>query len=356
MQTIEEQLDKLIFFLRAYKALMLDPTMLPPGLQSRDELEARIKDLFVTLMGYGASLREREEEEKGKIDERLKYLLNERIGEKTIEESSRLIKEEISGLRRVIKGLPKINPGEREIKANLKLLGKEIKNLKRKPALVNLEESKTMKELFRLRKQLANLGKEEIDDIYITYPATGKKKTVEVGTITIDFHTGEVTLHDGTIEHTSYRLENTEFSEVKSISVDSNKDVTLTLDSGGKYPIGANQLFSIERQKFRIAYIEISEDTKITLWASTNEEGAIRVEKPTTIDTDERRYTTRIEYDGSNNPIYVGEAESGSGESELKWRIKKLTYSGSNVTQIDWCEGSEGFKYKWSERTSYSYS
>ena len=356
MQSIEEEIEKLILYLRSYRAVMRDPKMLPPGLQSRDELESKIKEIFVTLMGYGASLREREEEETGKIDERMKYLLNERIGEKTMEESSRLIKEEISHLRRVIRGLPKINPGEREIKANLKMLEKTIKNLSRKPAIVNLEESKTMKEIFRLRQQLVNLGKEATEDLYITYPASGEKKTVEAGTIAFDFLTGEVTLHDGTIEHTSNRLENTDFDVVKSVSVDINKDVTLTLDSGGKYPVGANQLFSIDRQKFRIAYIECTETTKLTVWASTNEEGAIRIDKPDTIDTDERRYTTRIEYDGSNNPIYVGEAESGSGESELKWRIKKLTYTGSNVTQIDWCEGSEGFKYKWSERTSYSYS
>ena len=356
MDGIEEQVERLILYLRSYRAIIRDPKMLPPGLQSRDELESKIKELFVALMGYSASLREREEEETRKIDERLKYLLNERIGEKTIEDSSRLIKEEILHLRGVIRGLPKINPGEREIKANLKMLEKTIKNLSRKPAIVNLEESKTMKEIFRLRKDMANLWKEEKDEIYVTYPATGEKKTVEVGTITIDFLTGEVTLHDGTIEHTSHRLENTDFNEVKSLSVDSNKDVILTLDSGGKYPIGANQLFSVERQKFRIAYIENSEITTLTVWASTNEEGAIRVEKPTTIDTDERRYTTRIEYGSSNNPIYVGETESGSGESDKKWRIKKLTYSGSNVTQIDWCEGSQGFRFAWSDRATFSYS
>ena len=105
MDGIEEQLEKLIFFLRAYKALMLDPTMLPPGLQSRDELEVRIKDSFVDIMGYGAALREKEEEETEKIDERLNYLLNERIGEKAMEAGYKLIKDEIAGLRRVVKAI-----------------------------------------------------------------------------------------------------------------------------------------------------------------------------------------------------------------------------------------------------------
>ena len=59
MDGIEEQVEKLILYLRSYRALIKDPKMLPPGLQSRDELESKIKELFVALMGYGAALREK---------------------------------------------------------------------------------------------------------------------------------------------------------------------------------------------------------------------------------------------------------------------------------------------------------
>ena len=356
MDGIEEQLEKLILYLRSYRAVMRDPKMLPPGVQSRDELESQIKDLFVALMGYSASLQEKEEEERGKIDERLKYLLNERIGDKTMEESSRLIKDEISHLRGVIKGLPKINPGEREIKANLKMLKGEIKNLSRKPAIVNLEESKTMKEIFRLRKDMANLWKEEEEEIYIVYPSAGGKKTVSAGTLVIDFLMGEATLHDGTTERTSHRLENTKFEKVESLSIDTNKDVTISLDSGGKYEIERNQRFAIKPQPFRIAYIECTEETKIKVFASTNKEEAINISRPTTMDVDDRRFTTVIEYNVDGNPIYVADAEAGSEKNEKKWRIKKLVYSSSNVTDIQWAGGSTSFNFAWDDRASYQYA
>ena len=358
MTSVDDELNKLILYLRAYKQRLNNPNI--AGLDSQTDLEAKIKPLFVELMGYDASLKAKEKEETAKIDARLMYLLNERIAEKTIEEGHKAIKEEIAGIKRVIKALPKINPGEREIKANLRLLEKDVtklakvvKDLSRKPVNVNLVESETMNELERLRKQIVP-SEEETNDIYITYPATGKKKTVSVGTLVIDFLTGEVTLADGTTERTSNRLENTEFDEVKSLSIDVNKAATITLDSGGKYPIGANQLFSIERQKFRTAYIEISEATEVTVWSSTNKEGAIRVEKPSTIDTDERRYTRMIEYSG-DNPEYIGEAVPGSSEDDAVWRIQYIEYSGSNPTSVKWAEGTEKFTNKWSDRSSYTY-
>ena len=354
MDGIEEQLEKLILYLRSYRALIRDPKMLPPGLQSRDELESEIKELFVNLMGYGASLREREEEETRKIDERLKYLLNERIGEKALEESLGLIKEEISGVRRVIRGLPKINPGEREIKANLKMLKGEIKNLSRKPAIVNLEESETMKEIFRLRKQLQNLGKEEDEDVYAVYPPTGEKKEVGVGTLVIDFLTGDATLPSGTVEHTNYRLENTVFAAMRSLSVDTTKAIVIELDDGTKFTVEANQFYSIPKRKFRIAYIHCTETTNLRVYASTSEDSAIRFEANVQ-NTDEQRYTRRIEYSGAN-PETIGEALPGASEDSAAWRIQKIEYTGSNPISIKWAGGTEKFTNKWSERSNYTYS
>ena len=359
MSSIDDKLESLIMYLRGYRQILKAPNT--AGLDSRDELEAKIKPLVVDLMGYGAALREKEEEESGKIDARLTQLLNARIDTRAKEEEYKAIVEEVAGIKRVVRALPKINPGEREIKSNLRLLDKNVQNieravkdLSRKPVNVNLVESETMKEINLLRKQLVS-PEGGSDNIYISYPATGEKKSVGVGTFVIDFLTGEVTLADGTTERASNRLENTDFSEVKSLSIEVNKAVVITLDSGGKYPIGANQLFSIERQKFRTAYIAISETTNVTIWASTDEEGAIRIDKPTTIDTDERRYTRLIVYSG-DNPEYVGEALPGSSEDDPVWRIQYIEYSGSNPTSVKWAEGTEKFINTWSARSSYTYS
>jgi len=70
---------------------------------------------------------------------------------------------------------------------------------------------------------------------YITYPAKGGKKTIGVGTLEIDFLTGQVTPPDGSTEHTSLRLDAFGFEKARSISIDTTKSVTLSLHEGGKY-------------------------------------------------------------------------------------------------------------------------
>ena len=68
--------------------------------------------------------------------------------------------------------------------------------------------------------------------------------------------------------------------------------------------------------------------------------------------------TTKIDYDGGTNAIYIGECMPGTATSNTKWRIKKLTYDGNNnVTDIKWAN-SEAIKFtvEWDLRTGYSYN
>jgi len=60
-------------------------------------------------------------------------------------------------------------------------------------------------------------------------------------------------------------------------------------------------------------------------------------------------YKTRIEYSGSN-PLYVGFALPGTAEDTAGWAIRKMTASGSNITETNWCDGDTKFDNKWSER------
>ncbi len=65
--------------------------------------------------------------------------------------------------------------------------------------------------------------------------------------------------------------------------------------------------------------------------------------------------TMAIEYVGSN-PLYIGEALPGTAVATAAWRIKKITWDGNNVTNIEWASGTAKFDKKWSTRTSYVYS
>lgn len=71
----------------------------------------------------------------------------------------------------------------------------------------------------------------------------------------------------------------------------------------------------------------------------------------------------RLEYDGSNNPIYIGWSRPGAGlEGDLVWQIAKLAYDGSNnLTSVKWPQNSGGiptaeFQFSWTARATYTYS
>ena len=63
----------------------------------------------------------------------------------------------------------------------------------------------------------------------------------------------------------------------------------------------------------------------------------------------------RFVYTGSN-VVYLGKAKPGKSESDAFWQIMKFTYSGDNVTQIDFADGNDNFDNIWDNRTGYSYS
>ena len=66
----------------------------------------------------------------------------------------------------------------------------------------------------------------------------------------------------------------------------------------------------------------------------------------------------RLQYDASNNPIYLGLAAPGSLETEAKWQIRYLTFDvNNNVTGMSYANGTPNFDKKWSARsTDYVYS
>lgn len=68
-------------------------------------------------------------------------------------------------------------------------------------------------------------------------------------------------------------------------------------------------------------------------------------------------YKLAVDWDGNNNPIYVGKADPGRPQSEKGWQIKKITFDASNnPTDITWASGTSRFIHIWDSRTTYTYS
>ena len=67
-------------------------------------------------------------------------------------------------------------------------------------------------------------------------------------------------------------------------------------------------------------------------------------------------YTMKFDYDGNNNMIYCGWAQTGSASSDSAWRIMQQTFNGSNLmTDIKWPNGSTAFGFIWDNRAALSY-
>ena len=67
--------------------------------------------------------------------------------------------------------------------------------------------------------------------------------------------------------------------------------------------------------------------------------------------------TLGLDYDASNNLIYLGKAKPGTATSDSTWQIVKLTYDASNnLTNIQWSGGNSGFVSVWDNRVAGSYS
>ena len=68
-----------------------------------------------------------------------------------------------------------------------------------------------------------------------------------------------------------------------------------------------------------------------------------------------QKFQVQLAYSGSNLE-YVGKSLETCGDGELCWQIAKLAYSGSNLTDVNYANGSHAFDYEWDERASYTYS
>ncbi|MEM4409328.1 MAG: hypothetical protein QXI19_11375 [Candidatus Caldarchaeum sp.] len=66
-------------------------------------------------------------------------------------------------------------------------------------------------------------------------------------------------------------------------------------------------------------------------------------------------YTTRIDR-ASATTWYIGRAIPGSATSAAVWQIMRLTFSGGQLTALEWAGGNDLFDKIWNNRASLSYS
>jgi hypothetical protein len=68
------------------------------------------------------------------------------------------------------------------------------------------------------------------------------------------------------------------------------------------------------------------------------------------------QFITSCAYDGSDNLLYLGKAAPGTAASAASWQICKFSYSGVNLTAVQFADGSLTFGRKWDDRATLTYS
>lgn len=63
-----------------------------------------------------------------------------------------------------------------------------------------------------------------------------------------------------------------------------------------------------------------------------------------------------IEYDGDDNPIYVGYAAPGTADADELWLIWRYTWTAGNCVAIRVANGSLEYGSAWDARAGLSYS
>ena len=135
---------------------------------------------------------------------------------------------------------------------------------------------------------------------------------------------------------------------LKHLNTTADRPLSVRLSDGSKYYVAVAK--AIERGVQAVAMgttPSFKDSTGTPQRALVDGNGALR--------TSPDAYTVKLEYSG-NNPVYVGKAAPGSSTALAAWQIQKLTYSGTNVTDVQWASGSNGFSAVWDDRATYSYS
>jgi len=69
---------------------------------------------------------------------------------------------------------------------------------------------------------------------------------------------------------------------------------------------------------------------------------------------EEAVYAKRVDFVG-DTLLYRGEAVVGAAESAPVWRIRRITFTGDDMTE-EWASGSAAFDKVWADRLTLGYS
>ena len=178
---------------------------------------------------------------------------------------------------------------------------------------------------------------------FFSYPRDGTRATLSAGMTVLDFDAGTIKAPDGTITDMSTSLRRMHHDYMRSVAINTNKDIVIQLDDKDKIPVRANNWFIETYQSFTRVKITTTASTEAFLHASTNPKTALEMVNEVTavsrrIDTDkDTQFTTAI----AQNAI---EEENITGLSDNKITITGIAFQAKEALSYRlWVFGTDGF-------------
>ncbi|KKK88618.1 hypothetical protein LCGC14_2741330 [marine sediment metagenome] len=134
----------------------------------------------------------------------------------------------------------------------------------------------TLTEILAVERTQLDIIQDDREIVYITFPKEGGTYPFPAKTTIIDLWTGVVTFPDGSTANTSTSLSDKGKEYARSIFIDTDQEIIISLDEGGKHTISANDYFLATFMQFQRVYIVATKTTNITCLFCTNPEAVIK--------------------------------------------------------------------------------
>lgn len=152
---------------------------------------------------------------------------------------------------------------------------------------------------------------------FYTYPSTGVKATLAIGTTSLNFESGTITSPTDVVTHMKHNLQSDGKDFLRSFYVNTDKSVVVQLDGSDKIYIEEEKDAVGTYQQFKELKITTTESTTVFLLCCTNPEAILQlVDKPSLVSGGERMiYGSKIDTDGALE-YFEGKFGGGSGGSD----------------------------------------
>jgi len=128
---------------------------------------------------------------------------------------------------------------------------------------------------------------EETREIFIvTYPTGGGSQTFPAGISVIDYYEGKITFADNTSDDLLNNLKNLDEPWMRSIFIETDQTIQVSFDDGVNfYQVVQGDFLGLTYQQFQHVYIKTTQDTNISVWATTSPDAVLNKLKADSVRT-----------------------------------------------------------------------